>query len=114
VTTHDFDSRHITVDFSNSDDDALIFARLARASRVLAAGDEVLATDGEEHACYARVERIEGDVAYLALDWDTWTTFEFTASTGGLTPTELTPTFVQNGGADAQSQSAPISLVEND
>src|SRR4051812_47494999 len=98
----------ITVDFSNSRDDGLIFARTARASRPLDVGEVVAATDGEEHICEARVVRIEGEVVHLDLDWDTWTTVEFTESTAGVFDNELPPSFVSNGGAGVESESAPL------
>ena len=103
---------HVTVDFNNSDEHGRIFARLARASRDLEQGEVVLATDGEEHACQALVDEIEGELVYLELDWDTWLTIEITASTANMTPmTAVQPDFVSNGGADAESESAPIELL---
>jgi hypothetical protein len=101
----------ITVDFSNSDDDGLVFARAVRATRVLDIGETVLATDGEEHVCDARVARIEGELVYLQLVWDSWTTIEFTQSTAGVAVEELVPTFVSNGGAAVESESAPVDVV---
>src|SRR4051812_39152212 len=100
----------VTVDFSNSGDDGLVFARTARASRPVEIGEPVLATDGEEHVCEARVARVDDDVLYLRLDWDSWTTVEFTQPTEGVAVTELVPSFVSNGGAAVHSESAPAAL----
>ena len=101
----------ITVDFSNSEDDGLIFVRSARATRPLDVGETVLATDGEEHVCDARVGWIEGKLVYLRLDCDTWTTVEFTQSTAGAVAAQrLVPSFVANGGASMQSDSPPVDI----
>ncbi len=62
----------VTVDFSNSDEAGLTFARLERASRPVMEGEQVVALDGEGHECHARVARIEGALVYLELDRSTW------------------------------------------
>jgi hypothetical protein len=62
----------ITLDFSNSDENELLFARTARASVPVSEGMELIARDGEGHECRVRVEQIEGPIAYLRPDWDTW------------------------------------------
>jgi Family of unknown function (DUF6941) len=64
----------IEVDFNNSDEDGLVFARTVRVRglRTLSQGEEVLAVDGEGHECHARVVRIQGELVFLDLDWDTW------------------------------------------
>jgi hypothetical protein len=68
----DDDMPHITLDFSNADDDGLLFARLARASQPLSAGMTVIASDADGNQARARVERIEGSLAFLVPEWDTW------------------------------------------
>lgn len=63
----------ITLDFSNTDDDGLLFARLARATVPLVEGMDLIAGDDEGHECRVRVARIDGPLAYLVPDWESWT-----------------------------------------
>jgi len=62
----------ITLDFSNTDEDGLLFARTARATVPLSEGLDLIARDGEGHECRVRVEQIEGPIAYLRPDWASW------------------------------------------
>ena len=62
---------HISVDFSNSTEEGLIFARHEQASSRLAEGDEVVASD-EDHESVARVVRVVDEGVFLALDPSTW------------------------------------------
>jgi hypothetical protein len=103
----DFDA-YITLDFSNADDDGLLFARAARASAPLVEGMTLLADDYEGHQCVVRVERVDGAVAYLAPDWDTWTVLHTTAQ-GMLSGFEDVPAQVAgNGHAYAQTESTNL------
>lgn len=70
------DSPTITVDFNNTDDDGLLFARMARAERPLIEDEAVVASDGEGHQAQARVARIDGEIVYLAVDPATWVAAE--------------------------------------
>jgi hypothetical protein len=103
----------ITVDFNNQDEDDLVFARLARASRPLEEGDWVLALDGEGNECHGLVARIEDGIVFLDLAWSTWVDDE-SPRTGAsvLDFFELQGQTRGNGSAVAQSESAP-SLVRN-
>jgi hypothetical protein len=107
------DLPEITVDFNNVDDDDLIYARLARASRPLEEGDDVLATDGEDHECRAQVARVVGEIAYLALDWDTWRSFEVTPSTRAGVTYEVQDEVVTDGDNGVQSASAPVLVYSS-
>jgi hypothetical protein len=60
------------VDFSNQDDDDLVFARAARASQPLEEGDLIVALDREGNECRGRVARVDDGMVYLDLDWTTW------------------------------------------
>jgi hypothetical protein len=62
------------VDFNDFDDDGRLEA-LARPGleRSLQVGEEVELRDGDGNSCQGHIERIDGRIAYVSLDWDTWT-----------------------------------------
>jgi hypothetical protein len=97
----------IRVDFSNQDEDDLVFARLARASQPLDEGDWVLALDGEGNECHGLVARIEDGMAFLDLAWSTWVDEDSPRTTSVLDFYELQGQTRGNGSAVAQSESAP-------
>jgi hypothetical protein len=104
----DFDA-YITLDFSNADEDGLLFARVARATAPLAEGMTLLADDYEGHQCVVRVERVDGPIAYLAPDWDTWTVLQ-TTTQGMLRGFEDVPGQVAGNG-HAHGQTISTNLV---
>ena len=64
----------LRVDFNDFDDDGRLAALLRRVlgPSLPAEGDEVELRDGDGNSCRGRIERIEGPIAYVDLDWDTW------------------------------------------
>lgn len=63
----------LIVDF-NAIRDGTIRALRRHASGPLDEGDRVRLIDDEEHVAEGIVERLEGDLVYVAIDWDTWRT----------------------------------------
>lgn len=63
--------KRLTVDFNAIHEDTVRALR-RHASSPLEIGDRVRLTDEEEHVAEGRVDRLEGDLAYVAVDWDTW------------------------------------------
>lgn len=62
----------ITLDFGNTTADGLIYARTARASEPVEVGVDLLAVDGDGNTCTVRVIRINGPIAYMRADFNTW------------------------------------------
>lgn len=63
--------KRLLVDF-NSIQDGTLRALQRHASSPLREGELVKMTDDEEHSAQGIVVRIDGDLAYVAIDWSTW------------------------------------------
>jgi hypothetical protein len=61
----------LAVDF-NAIQDGAVRALTQHASSPLREGDRVWMTDEEEHAAEGVVSRLDGDLVYVEIDWDTW------------------------------------------
>lgn len=83
--------KQLIVDF-NSITDGLLRALQSDASAPLQVGEVIRLTDDEEHAAKGRVDRLEGDLAYISIDWDTWATVAQLARYGGLYASNATVT----------------------
>jgi hypothetical protein len=83
--------KQLTVDF-NAIHDGLVRALQSDASAPLEVGEVVQMTDDEEHAAQGRVERLEGNLAYLEIDWSTWATIAHLSRYGGLWASTATVT----------------------
>jgi hypothetical protein len=64
----------LMLDFNDATRDGLFRAlqEYAEGPRPLRKGDTVLAHDDGEHEAWASVEQTEGDLVFIAVDWDTF------------------------------------------
>lgn len=83
--------KQLIVDF-NAIQDGLVRALQGDASAPLEVGEIVRMTDDEEHVAQGRVERLEGNLAYLEIDWSTWATVAHLAHYGAVWATSATVT----------------------
>jgi hypothetical protein len=61
----------LLVDFNEIQDD-VVAGLIEDASGPLNIGDQVLLHDDGEHECRGTVDRIEGGLVYLRIDWSSW------------------------------------------
>jgi hypothetical protein len=101
----------IAVNFSHVDEDGLIFAGVEDATGPLNEGIGLLATDYEGHECRGRIEKIEGRLAFLALDWDSWTVTETTGATYLLEAMNTGGNGYGSGGSVVESERTAAPLV---
>jgi hypothetical protein len=64
----------LRADFNEFDEGGhlVVLHRRVRGLSLPEAGEEVELRDGDGNSCQGRIERVEGQVAYVRLEWDTW------------------------------------------
>jgi hypothetical protein len=101
----------IKLDFNSTNADGLLYARTVRASEPVRVGMNLLAFDAEGNSCTVGVVQVDGPIAYLRPEWDTWRDGPVTAVQAMLRDFEDVEAVIAPNGHDIPSPARGTNLV---